>query len=58
MIIKRLLKLILFPVVVLGLLWIALFSASVYTYTSLTSESVVAEIRFEQVRRVTVAVIY
>ena len=46
---KRLIKLALFPLVFLTFLWVALFSASIYTYTSLTSESVVAELRFDRV---------
>lgn len=33
----------------LGLFWVALFSASIYTYASLTSEALVAELRFEPV---------
>ena len=44
---RRLIKIAIFPIALLGFLWVALFSASIYTYTSLTSEAVVAELRFE-----------
>ncbi len=46
---RRLIKASVLAIALFGLLWIALFSASVYTYTSLTSEALVAEIRFERV---------
>jgi len=46
---RRLIKISSLAAVLFGFLWIALFSASMYTYTSLTSESVVAELRFEPV---------
>ena len=44
---RKLIKISVFPVALLGFLWLALFSASIYTYASLTSEAVVAELRFE-----------
>ena len=44
---RKLIKVSVFPVALLGFLWVALFSASIYTYSSLTSEAVVAELRFE-----------
>lgn len=44
---RRLVKISILPIAVLGVLWVALFSASVYTYTALTSEAVVAELQFE-----------
>ena len=45
---RRLIKISILPIALLGFLWVALFSASIYTYTSLTSEAVVAELRFER----------
>ena len=44
---RRFIKISFLAMALFGGLWIALFSASIYTYTSLTSESVVAELRFE-----------
>ena len=44
---RKLIKVSVFPVALLGFLWVALFSASIYTYASLTSEAVVAELHFE-----------
>ena len=45
---RRLIKISILPIALLAFLWVALFSASIYTYTSLTSEAVVAELRFER----------
>ena len=45
----KLIKTSFLAIFIVGFLWIALLSASIYTYTSLTSESVVAEIRFDVV---------
>ena len=45
---RRLIKISILPIALLGFLWVALFSASIYTYTALTAEAVVAELHFER----------